>query len=166
MGTPASPGEPPHKGLPLKSSPRLSQLWSLECLLCTQGGRDQAGGGGQSPGIIKASPAASGVSVQSSASTSMPGQGLTPPHGSPMLLMLLMFSWLPSGGALSLAQEHLPAFSGPSDAHSSMDVSRVQEFRKRYEHLQTRLRLNQSWADSNPDLVRAAQVRILTPKRE
>ncbi|XP_034853411.1 growth/differentiation factor 15 [Mirounga angustirostris] len=94
----------------------------------------------------------------------MPGQGLTPPRGSPMLLMLLTFSWLPSGGALSLAQEHLPVFSGPSDAHSSTDVSRVQEFRKRYEHLQTRLRLNQSWSDSNPDLVRAAQVRILTPK--
>lgn len=83
-----------------------------------------------------------------------------------MLLMLLMFSWLPSGGALSLTQEHLPAFPGPSDTHSSTDVSRAQEFRKRYAHLQTRLWLNQSWADANSDLIPAAQVRILTPKRE
>ncbi|XP_047570281.1 growth/differentiation factor 15 [Lutra lutra] len=81
-----------------------------------------------------------------------------------MLSVLLMFSWLPSGGALSLAQERLPAFPGPSDAHSSTDISRAQEFRKHYEHLQTRLRLNQSWGDSNSDLVLAAPVRILTPK--
>lgn len=83
-----------------------------------------------------------------------------------MLVILVMLSWLPSGGALSLAQEHLPAFPGPSDPHSSTDVSRIQELRKRYEHLQTKLRLNQGWADSNPDLVPATRVRILTPKRE
>ncbi|CAK7293258.1 Growth/differentiation factor 15 [Vulpes lagopus] len=94
----------------------------------------------------------------------MPGQGPAPAHCSPMLVILVMLSWLPSGGALSLAQEHLPAFPGPSDPHSSTDVSRIQELRKRYEHLQTKLRLNQGWADSNPDLVPATRVRILTPK--
>ncbi|VFV30302.1 growth differentiation factor 15 [Lynx pardinus] len=101
------------------------------------------------------------AALRSSASTGMPGPGPTPP----MLLMLLMLYWLPSGGALSLAQEHLPAFPGPSEARSGTDVSRFEEFRKLYEHLQTRLRLNQSWEDSNPDrVISEAQVRILTPK--
>ncbi|XP_054434705.1 growth/differentiation factor 15 [Pteronotus mesoamericanus] len=81
-----------------------------------------------------------------------------------MLLLLLMLSWLPTGGALSLAQEHLPAFPGPSDMHSSPDVSRFQEMRKRYEDLLARLRANQTWEDSNPDLIPATQVQILTPK--
>ncbi|XP_029772779.1 growth/differentiation factor 15 [Suricata suricatta] len=91
----------------------------------------------------------------------MPEPGPTPP----MLLVLLALRWLPSGGAPSLAQEHLPAFPGPSDAHSSTEVSRSEEFRKLYGHLQARLRWNQSWEDSNPDRVSSeAQVRILTPK--
>ncbi|XP_059552177.1 growth/differentiation factor 15 [Myotis daubentonii] len=81
-----------------------------------------------------------------------------------MLLMLLTLSWLPSGGALSLAQEHLPVFPGPSHAHSSPDISRFQELRKRYEDLLTRLRANQTWEDSNPDLIPASHVQILTPK--
>ena len=82
-----------------------------------------------------------------------------------MLLMLLMFSWLPSGGALSLAQEHLSAFPGPANVHSSPDVSRFRELRKRYEDLLTRLRANQTREDSNPDLI-PPEVRIVTPKRE
>ncbi|XP_042834551.1 growth/differentiation factor 15 [Panthera tigris] len=95
----------------------------------------------------------------------MPGPGPTPPMLLLLLLLLVMFCWLPSGGALSLAQEHLPAFPGPSEARSGTDVSRFEEFRKLYAHLQTRLRLNQSWEDSNPDRVTSeAQVRILTPK--
>ncbi|XP_077633242.1 growth/differentiation factor 15 [Crocuta crocuta] len=91
----------------------------------------------------------------------MPGPGPAPP----MLLMLLVVRWLPLGGALSLAQEHLPAVRGPSDAHSGTDAPRSGEFRKLYEHLQARLRLNQSWEHSNPDRVAfEAQIRILTPK--
>ncbi|KAM8765764.1 growth/differentiation factor 15 [Rhynchonycteris naso] len=81
-----------------------------------------------------------------------------------MLLLLLMFSWLPSGSALSLAQEHLSAFPGSSDARSSPNVSRFQELQKRYEDLLTRLRANQAREDSNPDLIPASQVQILTPK--
>lgn len=96
----------------------------------------------------------------------MPGQLPSPPRRSPTLLMLLMLSWLPSGGALSLAQEHLPALPGPSDVHSSSDVSRFRELRKRYEDLLTRLRANQTWEDSNPNLIPAPQVRIVTPKCE
>ncbi|KAI5193261.1 growth/differentiation factor 15 [Manis pentadactyla] len=94
----------------------------------------------------------------------MPGQRLTPLLGSPTLLQLLLFSWLPSGGAPSPAQEHLQAFPGPSEIHSSPDVSRFRELRKRYEDLQTRLWLTQGWEDSNPDLIPTAQVRILAPK--
>ncbi|XP_015413196.1 PREDICTED: growth/differentiation factor 15 [Myotis davidii] len=81
-----------------------------------------------------------------------------------MLLMLLTLSWLPWGGALSLAQEHLPVFPGPSHAHSGPNISRIQELRKRYEDLLTRLRANQTWEDSNPDLIPASHVQILTPK--
>ncbi|KAF5910519.1 hypothetical protein HPG69_010825 [Diceros bicornis minor] len=81
-----------------------------------------------------------------------------------MLPLLLLLWWPPPGGALPPAREHSPAFPGPSDMHSSPDVSRVRELRTRYEHLQTRLLLNQTWEDSNPDLITAAQVRILTPK--
>ncbi|XP_005873966.2 PREDICTED: growth/differentiation factor 15 [Myotis brandtii] len=81
-----------------------------------------------------------------------------------MLLMLLTLSWLPSGGALSLAQEHLPVLPEPSHAHSSPNISRSQELRKRYEDLLTRLRANQTWEDSNPDLIPASHVQILTPK--
>ncbi|XP_004423100.1 PREDICTED: growth/differentiation factor 15 [Ceratotherium simum simum] len=92
------------------------------------------------------------------------GFALTPPCGSPMLPLLLLLWWPPPGGALPPAREHSPAFPGPSDVHSSPDVSRVRELRTRYEHLQTRLLLNQTWEDSNPDLITAAQVRILTPK--
>nr|XP_030735966.1 growth/differentiation factor 15 [Globicephala melas] len=94
----------------------------------------------------------------------MPGQRPTPPHCSPMLLMLFMFSWLPSRGALSLAQEHLPTFPGPSNVHSSPDVSRFRELRKRYEDLLTRLRANQTREDSNPDLIPLPQVLVVTPK--
>ena len=83
-----------------------------------------------------------------------------------MLLMLLMFSWLRSGGALSLTQEHLQTLQGPSDVHSSPDISRFRELRKRYEDLLTRLRANQTWEDPNPDLIPPPQVRIVTPKRE
>lgn len=86
-----------------------------------------------------------------------------------MLLMLLTFSWLPwlpSGGALSLAQEHLPAFPSPSDMHSRPNVSRFPELRKRYEDLLTRLRANHTWEDSDPDLIPASRVQILTPKRK
>ncbi|XP_039723820.1 growth/differentiation factor 15 [Pteropus medius] len=84
-----------------------------------------------------------------------------------MLLMLLTLSWLPwlpSGGALSLAQEHLPALPRPSDMHSSPNVSRFPELRKRYEDLLTRLRANHTWEDSDPDLIPASRVQILTPK--
>lgn len=83
-----------------------------------------------------------------------------------MLLMLLMFSWLRSGGALSLTQELLQTFQGPSNVHSSLDISRFRELRKRYEDLLTRLRANQTWEDSNPDLTPPPQVRVVTPKRE
>lgn len=83
-----------------------------------------------------------------------------------MLLVLLTLSWLPCGGALSLAQEHLRVFPGPSHAHSSPNNSRFQELRKRYEDLLTRLRANQTREDSNPDLIPASHVQILTPKRE
>ncbi|XP_010993433.1 growth/differentiation factor 15 [Camelus dromedarius] len=100
----------------------------------------------------------------------MPGQLQTPLHRSPvllvllMLLMLLMLSWLPSGGALSLAQDQLPALPGPSNVHSSLDISRFRELQKRYEDFLTRLRANQTWEDWNPDLITAPQVQILTPK--
>ncbi|XP_045709223.1 growth/differentiation factor 15 [Phyllostomus hastatus] len=94
----------------------------------------------------------------------MPGQRPTTPCYPAMLLMLLTLSWLPSGGALSLAQEHLPAFPGPSEVHSSPNASRLRELRKGYEDFLTRLRGNQTWEDSNPDLSPATQVQILTPK--
>ncbi|KAB1259604.1 Growth/differentiation factor 15 [Camelus dromedarius] len=93
----------------------------------------------------------------------MPGQLQTPLHRSPvllvllMLLMLLMLSWLPSGGALSLAQDQLPALPGPSNVHSSLDISRFRELQKRYEDFLTRLRANQTWEDWNPDLITAPQ---------
>lgn len=96
----------------------------------------------------------------------MPGQGPTTACRPAMLLMLLALSWLPSGGALSLAQKHLPVFPGPSQVHSSLNISRFQELRKRYEDLLTRLRANQTWEDSNADLTPASYVQILTPKRE
>lgn len=165
-GSPASPEHSSPKARPPRKLPK-TQLWSLECLLCPQGRRDQAGGGGQSPGTIKAGPAASGQSqLRAQPSTAMPGPRLAPLLGSPTLLQLLLFSWLPSGGAPSPAQEHLRAFPGPSEIHSSPDVSRFRELRKRYEDLQTRLWLTQSWEDSNPDLILTAQVRILAPKRK
>ncbi|XP_040097106.1 growth/differentiation factor 15 [Oryx dammah] len=94
----------------------------------------------------------------------MPGQRPAAPHRSPMLLMLLVFSWLRSGGALSLTQEHLQTFQRPSNVHSSLDISRFRELRKRYEDLLTRLRGNQTWEDSNPDLMPPPQVRVVTPK--
>lgn len=80
--------------------------------------------------------------------------------------MLLTLSWLPWEGALSLAQEHLQVFPGPLHTHPSPNISRFQELRKRYEDLLTRLRANQTREDSNPDLIPASQVQILTPKRE
>lgn len=93
-------------------------------------------------------------------------QGPTTPCCSATVLMLLTLSWLLSGDALSLAQEHLQAFPGPSDEHSSPNISRFRELRKRYEDLLTRLRGNQSWEDLSPDFIPASQVQILTPKRE
>ncbi|XP_036997943.2 growth/differentiation factor 15 [Artibeus jamaicensis] len=94
----------------------------------------------------------------------MPGQRPTMLCCPAVLLVLLTLSWLPSGGALSVAQEHLPAFPGPSEVHSSPNIFRSWELRKRYEDLLTRLRANQTWEDSNPNLIPATQVQILTPK--
>lgn len=81
-----------------------------------------------------------------------------------LLLLLLALSGLPSGDTLALAQEHLQVVPGPS--HASPNSSRLQELRKRYEDLLTRLRANQTWEDSNPDLTPASHIQILTPKRE
>lgn len=106
------------------------------------------------------------VPVQSTRSIAKQGQRPTTLCCPAMLLMLLTLSWLPSGGALSLAQEHLPAFPGPSEVHFSPKVSRLRELQKQYEDLLTRLQENQTWEDSNPDLIPATQVQILTPKRE
>ena len=106
------------------------------------------------------------VLFQNLTNIAMPGQRPAAPHRSPMLLMLLMFSWLRSGGALSLTQKHLQTLQGPSNVHSSPDISRFRELRKRYEDLLTRLRANQTWEDPNPDLIPPPQVRIVTPKRE
>uniref|UniRef100_A0A9L0IJA7 Uncharacterized protein n=1 Tax=Equus asinus TaxID=9793 RepID=A0A9L0IJA7_EQUAS len=82
----------------------------------------------------------------------------------PMLLLSWLLLWLPPGGALPLTQDHSPAFLGPSGGHSSLDVSRFRELRKRYEHLQARLLLNQTQEDWNADPIPVDHVRILTPK--
>lgn len=92
----------------------------------------------------------------------MPRQELRTLNGSQMLLVLLVLSWPPHGGALSLAEASRASFSGPSELHS--EDARFRELRKRYEDLLTRLRANQSWEDSNTDLVPAPAVRILTPE--
>lgn len=81
-----------------------------------------------------------------------------------MVLMLLTLSRLPSEDTLSLAQEHLQSFPKPSDIHSSPNVSRFQELQKRFKDLMTRLQGNQTWEDSNPDLIPAVHVQILIPK--
>lgn len=92
----------------------------------------------------------------------MTGQELQTLNGSQMLLVLLVLLWPPHGGAVSLGEASRASFPGPSDLHS-VD-SRFRELRKRYEDLLTRLRANQSWEDSNTDLIRAPEVRILTPE--
>ncbi|XP_037360309.1 growth/differentiation factor 15 [Talpa occidentalis] len=94
----------------------------------------------------------------------MPGQDLTPPHRSPMLTTLLVLSRLWAGHALSLAQQPLSGLPSSSDLPFSLNVSRFQELRKGYEHLQSRLQENQDWVDWSSELVPAAQVRILIPK--
>lgn len=94
----------------------------------------------------------------------MPGQRPMTPCCSVMVMLLLTLSRLPSGDAVSLAQDHLPAFPEPSDVHSSPNVATFQELQKRFEDLPTRLRGNQTWEDSNPDLIPAVQVQILTPE--
>ncbi|XP_011949814.1 PREDICTED: growth/differentiation factor 15 [Cercocebus atys] len=92
----------------------------------------------------------------------MPGQELKTLNGSQMLLVLLVLLRPPHGGAVSLAEASRASFPGPSDLHS--EDSRFRELRKRYEDLLTRLRANQSWEDSNTDLIQAPEVRILTPE--
>lgn len=92
----------------------------------------------------------------------MTGQELQTLNGSQMLLVLLVLLWPPHGGAVSVGEASRASFPGPSDLHS-VD-SRFRELRKRYEDLLTRLRANQSWEDSNTDLIRAPEVRILTPE--
>uniref|UniRef100_A0A2K5QEI0 Growth/differentiation factor 15 n=2 Tax=Cebus imitator TaxID=2715852 RepID=A0A2K5QEI0_CEBIM len=92
----------------------------------------------------------------------MPGQEPRTLTGSQMLLVLLVLSWPPHGGALSLAERSRASVPGPSDLHS--EDFRFRELRKRYEDLLTRLRANQSWEDSNGDFVPAPAVRILTPQ--
>nr|XP_010591758.1 growth/differentiation factor 15-like [Loxodonta africana] len=76
------------------------------------------------------------------------------------LLMLLLSLLPPPGDTLSPVQEGSPDLSGPD-----LDSSRVREMQKRYKDLVDRLRVNQSWEDSNADHRTATVVWILTPKR-
>ncbi|XP_049731802.1 growth/differentiation factor 15-like [Elephas maximus indicus] len=75
------------------------------------------------------------------------------------LLMLLLSLLPPPGDTLSPVQEGSPDLSGPD-----LDSSRVREMQKRYKDLVDRLRVNQSWEDSNADHRTATVVWILTPK--
>ncbi|ELW67152.1 Growth/differentiation factor 15 [Tupaia chinensis] len=80
------------------------------------------------------------------------------------LLVLLVFWRLPQGGALSLGEKRLSEVRGPSAAVRDSEDTEVHEFRKRFQELLDRLRVNQSRVALHADRIFAPTVRILTPE--